>query len=56
MLVPFIIGGGLLLEKLGISLRSFQIAGGIILFLAALDMVRGASSVPAPASSAASWE
>ena len=36
MLVLFIIGGGFLLEKLGISLRSFQIAGGIILFLVAL--------------------
>jgi len=43
VLILFIIGGGYLLEKLGISLRSFQIAGGIILFLVALDMVRGAS-------------
>ena len=56
MLVLFVLGGGFLLEKLGSSLRSLQIAGGIILFLVALDMVRGASSVPAPASSAASWE
>jgi len=46
VLVCFIIGGGFLLEKMGISLRSFQIAGGIILFLVALDMVRGASYVP----------
>ena len=43
VLVLFIIGGGFVLEKMGISLRSFQIAGGIILFLVALDMVRGAS-------------
>jgi multiple antibiotic resistance protein len=43
----FIIGGGFLLEKMGISLRSFQIAGGIILFLVALDMVRGSLNVPA---------
>jgi multiple antibiotic resistance protein len=47
VLVLFIVGGGFLLEKLGISLRSFQIAGGIILFLVALDMVRGASYAPA---------
>lgn len=47
VLLLFIIGGGVVLEKLGISLRSFQIAGGIILFLVALDMVRGASYAPA---------
>ncbi len=46
VLVLFIIGGGFVLDKMGISLRSFQIAGGIILFLVALDMVRGASYVP----------
>jgi multiple antibiotic resistance protein len=47
VLVLFIIAGGFLLEKMGISLRSFQIAGGIILFLVALDMVRGSSYAPA---------
>ena len=47
VLVLFIIGGGFVLERMGISLRSFQIAGGIILFLVALDMVRGSSQVPA---------
>jgi multiple antibiotic resistance protein len=47
VLVLFIVGGGFVLEKMGISLRSFQIAGGIILFLVALDMVRGASHAPA---------
>jgi multiple antibiotic resistance protein len=46
VLVLFIIGGGFVLEKMGISLRSFQVAGGIILFLVALDMVRGASYAP----------
>jgi multiple antibiotic resistance protein len=46
VLVAFIICGGFVLEKMGISLRSFQIAGGIILFLVALDMVRGASYAP----------
>src|SRR5947209_2721295 len=49
VLALFIIGGGFVLEKMGISLRSFQIAGGIILFLIALDMVRGASYAPAGA-------
>lgn len=47
VLLLFIVGGGFVLQKVGISLRSFQIAGGIILFLVALDMVRGASYVPA---------
>ena len=47
VLVLFIIGGGFVLERLGISLRSFQIAGGIILFLVALDMVRGVAYAPA---------
>jgi multiple antibiotic resistance protein len=46
VLVLFIIGGGFVLEKMGISLRSFQIAGGIVLFLVALDMVRGAGYAP----------
>jgi multiple antibiotic resistance protein len=50
-LLLFIIGGGFLLEKLGISLKSFQIAGGIILFLVALDMVRGVHYVPASGTS-----
>ncbi|TMI99987.1 MAG: MarC family protein [Alphaproteobacteria bacterium] len=52
VLVCFIIGGGFVLEKMGISLRSFQIAGGIILFLVALDMVRGASYAPPTAANA----
>jgi multiple antibiotic resistance protein len=52
VLLMFIIAGGFVLEKMGISLKSFQIAGGIILFLVALDMVRGASYAPAAGSSA----
>lgn len=46
VLLFFVVAGGLLLEKMGISLRSFQVAGGIVLFLVALDMVRGASFTP----------
>ena len=46
VLVFFIVAGGFLLEKMGISLRAFQIAGGIILFLVALEMVRGESHAP----------
>jgi multiple antibiotic resistance protein len=47
VLLLFIIGGGFVLARMGISIRSFQIAGGIILFLVALDMVRGTSYAPA---------
>jgi multiple antibiotic resistance protein len=47
VLILFIVGGGFVLEKMGISLRAFQIAGGLILSLVALDMVHGASYVPA---------
>jgi multiple antibiotic resistance protein len=50
VLLFFVAAGGLLLEKMGISLRSFQVAGGIVLFLVALDMVRGASFTPTAAS------
>lgn len=41
VLLFFMIAGGFVLEKLGISLTAFQIAGGIVLFLVALEMVRG---------------
>ena len=40
----FIVVGQILLEALGISLVSFRIAGGIILFLFALTMIFGSSS------------
>jgi multiple antibiotic resistance protein len=42
VLLFFIAAGGFLLHHLGISTRAFQIGGGIVLFLVALDMVRGA--------------
>lgn len=41
LLLFFVIGGSFLLKHLGIAIRAFQIAGGIVLFLVALDMVHG---------------
>ncbi len=41
VLVGFLIGGHFLLRALGIPLASFQIAGGIVLFLFALTMIFG---------------
>jgi len=43
ILMFFIVCGQLLIEALGISLLSFQISGGIILFLFALTMIFGSS-------------
>lgn len=37
----FAVGGGLLFRTLGISLAAFKIAGGLLLALTALDMMRG---------------
>lgn len=39
-LVTFALGGGRLLAVFGVTLPAFQIAGGIVLFLVALDMMR----------------
>lgn len=39
ILVIFVFGGAELLRALGIGMPAFQIAGGILLFLVALDMV-----------------
>jgi multiple antibiotic resistance protein len=47
VLVFFIVAGRLLLQALGIPLMSFQIAGGIVLFLFALTMIFGESKVEA---------
>jgi multiple antibiotic resistance protein len=41
VLLFFIVAGGFLLQNMGISARAFQIAGGIVLFVVALEMVRG---------------
>jgi len=49
LLVFFVVGGNLLLRWIGISIRAFQIAGGIVLFLVALDMIQGRISASADA-------
>ena len=43
VLLLFLVGGQFLLETLGLRLGSFQIAGGIVLFLFALTMIFGES-------------
>lgn len=43
VLMAFLLGGQILLETLGLRLGSFQIAGGIVLFLFALTMIFGNS-------------
>ncbi len=43
VLVFFVFAGAFLLEEMGISIRAFQISGGILLFLVALEMIRGES-------------
>ncbi|MEP3333440.1 MarC family protein [Sedimentitalea sp.] len=43
VLLVFMIGGQFLLEALGLRLGTFQIAGGIVLFLFALSMIFGDS-------------
>lgn len=46
ILVFFIVAGGVLLEKMGVPLRAFQISGGIVLFVFALGMIHGDTHVP----------
>ena len=41
VLVFFVFAGAFLLQRMGISIRAFQISGGILLFLVALEMLRG---------------
>ncbi|MDU9003602.1 MarC family protein [Sedimentitalea todarodis] len=43
VLLVFLVGGQFLLEALGLRLGTFQIAGGIVLFLFALSMIFGES-------------
>ena len=46
ILVIFSIAGKSFLEFLGVSLPALQIAGGILLFVVALDMVSAAAHAP----------
>ena len=41
VLVFFAFAGRFLLEQMGIPVRAFQIAGGIVLFMVAITMIRG---------------
>lgn len=43
VLLAFLVGGQFLLEAVGLRLGSFQVAGGIVLFLFALTMIFGDS-------------
>jgi len=43
VLLFFLVCGQILIDQLGISLNSFQVAGGIVLFLFALSMIFGDS-------------
>lgn len=43
VLLAFVIGGQFLLDAIGIQLSAFRVAGSIILFLFALDMIFGQS-------------
>lgn len=43
VLLAFLVGGQFLLETLGLRLGSFQIAGGVILFIFAMTMIFGNS-------------
>jgi len=47
VLVFFIVAGQLVITAVGVSLRAFTIAGGIILFLFAVDLVIGETRAPA---------
>ena len=49
LLVFFVVGGNFVLRRIGIAIRAFQIAGGIVLFLVALDMIHGRISATADA-------
>ena len=43
VLVFFVFAGAFLLQQMSISIRAFQISGGILLFVIALDMAAGRS-------------
>jgi multiple antibiotic resistance protein len=48
VLVFFIFAGAFLLEQMGVSISAFQISGGIVLFLVAMEMIRGEVPTTSP--------
>jgi multiple antibiotic resistance protein len=44
----FIVVAEFIIEAMGLSLRSFQVAGGIILFLVAISLVLGTGEIGSP--------
>jgi multiple antibiotic resistance protein len=46
ILIAFVVGGQLLLEAMKIPLHSFQVAGGVVLFLFALQMIFSSDHQP----------
>lgn len=52
LLIAFAFGGRTLLSTLGVRLDAFQVAGGLVLLLAALEIVRGKTSCRCTASEA----
>jgi len=46
LIIGFALFGGVLLEYLGVSLGSLSIAGGLLLLLVALEMLRGFDQAP----------
>jgi multiple antibiotic resistance protein len=48
VLVFFIVAGEFLLGRMNIPIRAFQISGGIVLFLVAIEMIRGETPILAP--------
>lgn len=46
VLAFFLFAGSFLLEQLHVPLRGFQIAGGIVLFIVAIEMIRGEDHAP----------
>jgi multiple antibiotic resistance protein len=47
VLIFFLLAGGFLLEAMHVPIRAFQIAGGVVLFLVALEMIRGGHTAEA---------
>lgn len=46
LIISFALFGGVVLESLGVSLGSLSVAGGLLLLLVALEMLRGFDAAP----------